>query len=102
MEPTADGVRPFEPITAGRPAPVVAPARGTDTSANGAAPPVSRHWAGTVGRLLRSGLAVLIVCAVLAPAARAFEWCPNALGPDAYCLDGYACCPYPYGPGYWC
>ena len=54
------------------------------------------------GGVLRSGLAVLLVCAVLTPAARAFEWCPNDLGPDAYCLDGWACCPYPYGPGYWC
>ena len=102
MGPTADRVRPFEPITAGHAAPAAAPARGTDTSASGAALPVSRHWAGTVGRLLRSGLAVLLVCAVLTPAAHAFEWCPNALGPDAWCPDGWACCPYPYGPGYWC
>jgi hypothetical protein len=76
------------------------PARGTDASS--ATPPASRHWAGTVGRLLRSGLAVLLVCAVLAPTARAFEVCPNAYGPDAYCPDGWACCLYPYGPGYWC
>ncbi len=61
-----------------------------------------RLWSGTFGGVLRSGLAVLLVCAALAPAARAFEWCPNDYGPDAYCLDGYACCPYPYGPGYWC
>ena len=67
-----------------------------------AAPPAIRHWAGTIGRLLRNGLAVILVCAVLAPAARAFEWCPNDYGPDAYCPDGWACCPYPYGPGYWC
>jgi hypothetical protein len=102
MGPTADRVRAFEPITAGHTAPVVAPARSTDTSASGAAPPAIRHWAGTVGRVLRSGLAVLLVCAVLTPAARAFEWCPNAYGPNAWCPDGEACCPYPYGAGYWC
>jgi hypothetical protein len=60
-------------------------------------------WAGTIGGVLRSGLATLLVCAVLTPAARAFEWCPNALGPaGGSCPDGWACCPYPYGPGYWC
>ncbi len=57
---------------------------------------------GTIAGLLRNSLAVLFVCVVLAPTARAFEWCPNALGPDAWCPDGWACCPYPYGPGYWC
>jgi len=72
------------------------------TAASGAAQPIGRHGAGTLGRLLRSGLAVVLVCAVLAPAARAFEVCPNAHGPDAYCPDGWACCLYPYGPGYWC
>jgi hypothetical protein len=102
MEPTADRARAFEPITAGRPAPVVAPVRGTDASASGAALPATRHRAGTIGRLLRSGLAVLFVCAALAPAAQAFEVCPNAYGPDAWCPDGWACCLYPYGPGYWC
>ena len=61
-----------------------------------------RLWASGIGDVMRAGLTVLLVCVVLAPAARAFEWCPNALGPDAWCPDGWACCPYPYGPGYWC
>ena len=62
-----------------------------------------RLWSGMFGDVLRGGLVVLVVCVTLASAARAFEWCPNAEGPaGGWCADGYACCPYPYGPGYWC
>ena len=102
MRPTTDGLGSFESIRAGQPSAAVLLVGLTDTSASGAAPSAIRFWAGTIGNLLRSGLAVLLVCVVLAPAAHAFEWCPNDLGPDEWCPDGWACCPYPLGPGYWC
>ncbi len=102
MAPTAESVRSVESVRDRQPSVAVLPGRFTDTSVNSAASSAIRLWVGTIAGLLRSSLAVLFVCVVLAPAARAFEWCPNDLGPDAYCLDGWACCPYPYGPGYWC
>jgi hypothetical protein len=102
MGPIADSLGSVESVRARRLSAAVLPVRLTDASASGTGLSAIRLWAGTIGGVLRSGLAALLVCAVLTPAARAFEWCPNALGPDAYCPDGWACCPYPYGPGYWC
>jgi hypothetical protein len=103
MGPTADSLGSVQSVRARRLWAAVLPVRISDTSASGTAMSAIRLWAGTIGGVLRSGLATLLVCAVLTPAARAFEWCPNALGPaGGSCPDGWACCPYPYGPGYWC
>lgn len=95
---TADHPGSLESIRAAHSSVAPRRLRLTDASGRGAARSATRPWIGVVRSLVRSALAVLFVCAVLAPAARAFEWCPDG----SWCPDGEACCPYPYGPGYWC